>query len=108
MVGMWLASAHPRRVDRLVLCCTAPGFEASSPWLERAAVVREQGPGAVADTVLARCFTAAFLGREGPVPEWVRAMLAGTPAEGYAACCEAIAGMDQGEALGRITAPTLV
>jgi 3-oxoadipate enol-lactonase len=37
-----------------------------------------------------------------------RAMLAGTPAEGYAGCCEAIAGMDLRPALSEITAPTLV
>ena len=108
MVGMWLASRHPDRVERLVLCCTAPVFEPPTAWHERADLVREQGPGAVADIVLARCFTPSFLGEGGPVPERVRTMLASTPAEGYAACCEAIAGMDLRDALGRITAPTLV
>jgi 3-oxoadipate enol-lactonase len=35
-------------------------------------------------------------------------MLAATPAEGYAACCEAIGGMDLRADLAGITAPTLV
>jgi 3-oxoadipate enol-lactonase len=35
-------------------------------------------------------------------------MLVGTPAEGYAACCEALAGLDLSERLGAIEAPTLV
>ena len=70
--------------------------------------MRAEGTGAVVDTVLGRCFTPSFLARGGPVVERVRAMLAGTPPEGYAACCEAIAGMDQVDTLGRITAPTLV
>jgi len=35
-------------------------------------------------------------------------MLAATPAEGYARCCEAIAGMDLRGALPRIAAATLV
>ncbi len=34
-------------------------------------------------------------------------MLAGTPAEGYAGCCEAIREMDLRPILGKITAPTL-
>jgi pimeloyl-ACP methyl ester carboxylesterase len=35
-------------------------------------------------------------------------MLVGTPAEGYAACCEAIGGADLWDRLGGIAAPTLV
>jgi 3-oxoadipate enol-lactonase len=35
-------------------------------------------------------------------------MLLATPAEGYAACCEALAGFDMRSELGAITAPTLV
>ena len=35
-------------------------------------------------------------------------MLVATPAEGYAACCEAIGAMDLRELPRRITAPTLV
>ena len=37
----------------------------------------------------------------------LRAQLAHTPAEGYAACCEAIAAMDLRPDLNRIKAPTL-
>jgi 3-oxoadipate enol-lactonase len=35
-------------------------------------------------------------------------MLAATPDEGYAGCCEAIAAMDLRDGLGSIAAPTLV
>jgi 3-oxoadipate enol-lactonase len=38
----------------------------------------------------------------------LRAMLAGQPPEGYAACCEAIAAMDLRGDLAAIRAPTLV
>jgi 3-oxoadipate enol-lactonase len=38
----------------------------------------------------------------------MEAMIAGTPDEGYAACCEAIDRMDLREDLPRIGAPTLV
>jgi 3-oxoadipate enol-lactonase len=42
------------------------------------------------------------------VRAWLRAMLAGQPPDGYAACCGAIERMDLRADLGRITAPTLV
>lgn len=35
-------------------------------------------------------------------------MLLGTPAEGYAGCCEAVRDADLGTRLGAISAPTLV
>jgi pimeloyl-ACP methyl ester carboxylesterase len=38
----------------------------------------------------------------------MRDMIAATPAEGYAACCEAIAGWDVVDDLPDIAAPTLV
>ena len=60
MVGMWLASEAPARIDRLVLCCTAPFLPPAEQWHERAAAVRGGGVAAVADAVLARWFTPAF------------------------------------------------
>jgi 3-oxoadipate enol-lactonase len=105
MVGMWLASEAPDRVDRLVLGCTAPSLPPREQWLERAATVRAEGVSALADAVLGRWFTPS-------APESLRvrfrAMLVATPAEGYAACCEALAGLDLSERLGAIEAPTLV
>ena len=34
LVGMWLASEAPERVERLVLCCTAPAFPPAEQWLD--------------------------------------------------------------------------
>ena len=108
MVGMWVAAFAPERVERLVLCCTSARLGPPEAWAERAATVRSGGTAAVADGVLARWFTRAFRERRPEVAERVRAMLLATPAEGYAACCEAIAAMDQRQAIGAIAAPTLV
>ena len=77
-------------------------------WRERAALVRAEGTGAVADGVVGRWFTPAFAARE---PAFVRAMrdtIAATPREGYASLCHAIETMDLREDLHAITAPTLV
>jgi 3-oxoadipate enol-lactonase len=105
MVGMWLASEAPERIDRLVLCSAAPTLPPREQWLERAAKVRAEGVAAIADAVLERWFTP--LAPES-LREPFRAMLVGTPAEGYAGCCEALADIDLRDRLGSIQAPTLV
>jgi 3-oxoadipate enol-lactonase len=77
-------------------------------WHERAAVVREDGVGAVTEAALGRWFTRAFHNAHPDVVERFRSMLLGTSSEGYAACCEAIAALDLTDRLGQIEAPTLV
>jgi len=108
MVGMWLASHAPARIDRLVLLCTAAHLGPASDWFARAALVRAEGTASIADAVAGRWFTPAFRSAR---PEVVARHLDGlraTDAEGYAGCCEAIGTMDLRDDLGRITAPTLV
>jgi 3-oxoadipate enol-lactonase len=107
MVGMWLASQAPERVERLVLCCTAASFDPDA-YSSRARTVREHGVAQVADAVLERWFTPAFRESRPDVLEWAGRMLRETPPEGYAGCCEAISGADLAVRLGGIRAPTLV
>lgn len=108
MVGMWLGAHAPQRVRRLALLCTAAYLPPAEAWLTRAAQVRAAGAGSIAEAVLARWFTAPYLAGRADAVAPYRAMLAATPAEGYAGCCEAIASMDLRPVLGRIEAPTLV
>jgi 3-oxoadipate enol-lactonase len=108
MISMWVAAHAPERVDRLVLCCTSARLGPSESWHERAAIVRADGVEAVADAVLGRWFTAGFRDAHPEVIDAMRQTLAATPREGYAGCCEAIAGMDLTGDLPSITAPTLV
>ena len=108
MISMWVAAHAPERVERLVLCCTSARLGPPSAWLERAAIVRADGVGAIADAVLGRWFTPAFAGAHPDVIERMRGILAATPREGYAGCCEAIAEMDLIPDLPSIAAPTLV
>jgi 3-oxoadipate enol-lactonase len=108
MISMWVAAHAPERVNRLVLCCTSAHLGPRESWLERAAIVRADGVQAVADPVLERWFTPGFARSHPDVIERMRAQLVGTPREGYAGCCEAIAAMDLTAELPSITAPTLV
>lgn len=106
--GMWLALAAPERVDRLALCCTRAAFPPRETWVERAATVRGEGMDAIADAVLGRWFREPFHEASPGVVARFREMLVSTPAEGYAACCEALADADLTPRLREIAAPTLV
>lgn len=108
MVGQLLAANAPERIDRLVLCATK-AFEADPPkWHQRAATVRADGVEAIADTVLAVWLTEAFRAAHPDVTARYREMMLDNTTEGYAACCEAIAGFDARDQLGAVSAPTLV
>ena len=102
-LGIWLGANAPERLVRLFLCCTAPRLPPPQQWLDRAANVREHGVELIADSVVARWFTPRF----DDIARY-RDMLASTPAEGYARCCEAIAPMDLRDDLSRIKVPTTV
>lgn len=107
MTAMRLAAREPHRVDRLVALCTSALLPPASAWHDRADLVRSRGTRAVADAVVERWYTGAFRASEPRRVADAVAMVSATPAEGYAACCEAIAGMDLVADLPRIKAPTL-
>jgi 3-carboxy-cis,cis-muconate cycloisomerase/3-oxoadipate enol-lactonase len=107
-VAMWMGAFKRDRVDRLILCCSSPWFGPPDPWLERAETVRRQGTGAVADAVVGRWFTPAFAAAQPALVARMREMIAATPPEGYAACCEAVGRTDLRPFLKGIEAPTLV
>jgi 3-oxoadipate enol-lactonase len=103
--AMWVAANAPGRIDRLVLACTSARFGEPKLWLDRAALVREQGLEPIADEIVARWFTPH---ERADVVDRFRRMLLETPREAYAACCEALAEWDFRDRLGEIQAPTLV
>jgi 3-oxoadipate enol-lactonase len=92
MVGQWLAINMPTRIERLILLCTAAHLPPRSNWIERAQAVRAAGsPEVVADAVIGRWFTPQFADSNRRLVARYREMVAATPAEAYAGCCEAIA-----------------
>jgi 3-oxoadipate enol-lactonase/4-carboxymuconolactone decarboxylase len=108
MTAMWLAIHHPSRVARLAAVCTAAHLPPAQQWLDRAAAVRDHGMAAVGDVPARAWLTAAGAERDPALLAWLQAMLAGTDAESYAQCCEALAGADLRADLARIAAPALV
>lgn len=108
MVGMWLASEVPERVERLVLLCTSSLLGPPDMWDQRIRAIREGGMDAVADAVVERWFTPDFAREHHETVAWAKQMLRGTPPEGYVGACEAIRDMDLRDRLGAIRAPTLI
>ncbi|WP_410591652.1 3-oxoadipate enol-lactonase [Amycolatopsis sp. lyj-23] len=108
MTGMWLGIHAPERVASLVLCCTSAKLGPPSMWAERARTVRAEGTAAVAEAGVSRWLTGGYRERHPDRAEFLRAMIAAVPAEGYAACCGVIERMDLLDLLPKITAPTLV
>ncbi len=108
MLGMWLAAHAASRVAVLGLACTSAYLPPAEGWYARAASVRTAGMASISAQVVARWFTPAYAQHEPRVVEKFKAAFELTGPEGYAGCCEAIAGMDLRADLPAITAPTLV
>ncbi len=108
ITGMWLGIHAPDRVRTLALCNTAALIAPPELWNTRIEKVRAGGMGVIAQGVIERWFTPAFLAREPDTASAMRQMLERAPAEGYIACCAAVRDMDQRHAIAGIRAPALV
>ncbi|WP_214514816.1 3-oxoadipate enol-lactonase [Rhodococcus sp. WY5] len=107
-VGQWLAAHRPERVRTLTLLCTAATFEPAQQWRDRAATVRSDGVGSIAEQIVGRWFTDTLAAHDLELVRQHVAMVAATSAEGYAGSCDALAEWDGRPDLARIVAPTLV
>jgi 3-oxoadipate enol-lactonase len=107
-IAQWIGLHAPQRAGSLALLCTAARFPNSGTFRERAATARAEGVETIADAVVDRWFTDDFPDTNPDAVRRMRDMIAATPAEGYAGCCEAVAAWDAVDDLGRIDVPTLV
>ena len=109
MTGMGLAIHHPDRFGRMVLAdgrADAPDmFKAM--WDQRIAVVSGGGTEAVADGTLGMWLTEDWRAANPEASARVRAMIVGTDAKGYIACCQGLKGLDYLKDLGSVRNPVL-
>ncbi|RJF95120.1 3-oxoadipate enol-lactonase [Noviherbaspirillum saxi] len=108
MVGMRLATKHPERIDKLVLCNTAAQIGPPESWDARAEAVRGKGMSAIRTAVLERWLSPEFVAQNKEGTERVLNMAHSSPVNGYIGSCAAIRDMDQRESIKSITAPTIV
>lgn len=108
MVGMWLLTHAPERVDRAVLSNTSAHMGPVELWNGRIALAQAGGMEATVEPTVKRWFPAAFHEQSPAIIERMRAMIRRTPLAGYLGCCAAIRDMDQRESIRTIRNPTLV
>jgi len=108
VTAQWLGVHAPHRLHKLVLANTAGRIGTAQGWLSRAHTVRTGGMAEIAAGAGARWFTPGFIAARPAIVTAMLASLAAQDAEGYAACCEALAGADLRGDIGAISAPTLI
>jgi 3-oxoadipate enol-lactonase len=108
MIGIWLAAHAPDRIAALGLVCTSAYLPPAAGWLDRADRVLADGMASVSGAVTSRWFTPEYAARSPDVGKAFRAEFEQSDPGGYAACCVAIARMDQRASLAAVTVPTLV
>lgn len=105
MVGVTLAAMTPERIDRLIAACVVAAPSSPTAWHERAQRMLAGGAPAISDLVVERW---GYRDRDPSIAALILDMLAATPPDGYAGCCEAIAGMDLRPLLPLVAAPALL
>lgn len=108
LTGLWLAIYAPERFEKIIVANTAAKIGTAEGWQSRAAHVRQQGLAELSQSAPSRWFTEAFLRKNPGQVEALCLTLKQLDAEGYASCCEALAGADLRPELGRIRIPMLV
>ncbi|HEY6172915.1 MAG TPA: 3-oxoadipate enol-lactonase [Kofleriaceae bacterium] len=106
MVAQAIAARAPARVRSLILCDTAMAIPPPEMWRQRAALVRAEGVAAIADSVLPRWVSPAYLA--SPAGRGLHNLLVRTPAPGYAALADALAVADLSRTTPQIRVPTLI
>ncbi|HEX7985447.1 MAG TPA: 3-oxoadipate enol-lactonase [Duganella sp.] len=108
LTAQWQGVYAYDRIDKLVIANSAARVGTVDGWRERARMAREEGLAGIADGAAGRWFTPDFVARE---PERVAALVAAmrkVSADGYAACCEALAVADLRGKIDTIPNATLI
>src|SRR4051812_24560808 len=75
MMGMWVASEAPARIERLVLCCTVPHFPPREVWDERIEIASTKGIEPMLDGAMDRWLPPDVRAARPEAEEHLRAMM---------------------------------
>ena len=109
--GLWLGVNAASRMSSIAVCNSAAKIGTPDGWNTRSAMVREKGVAAMkdlADSSPSRWFTEAFIKAEPQVVARAQSWIAAVDPQGYAGCCDALAGADLRDKIAGITTPTLI
>ena len=107
LVAQGLCHRHPERVQGLVLSNTGLRLGAAEQWNARIAQVEAEGLAPLAEGLLERWFSPAYLAADATRRRGYANLLARQPASGYVAACAAIRDADLTATAAAIAVPTL-
>lgn len=107
-VGLQLGLRHPELLDALAVIASGAKLSTPEAWAERAALVRAQSTSVLVGPSARRWFAEGSTAREPETTGMLLHALQDADDEGYARCCEALAGHDVRAELGRIRTPALI
>lgn len=107
LTTQWLALHAPQRLQRVAVCASAAMIGSPQAWHARAAQVRANGLAELVPATAERWFGDTFRQTQPQAVAAVLASFQATSAEGYAACCAALASADLRQAIARIELPLL-
>jgi len=108
VTGLWLGIYAPSRIDRIIIANSAAKIGSEELWDARIQSVQDAGMSSIADSVMARWFTAEFRRAEPARTESTRTAFLGTPVLGYANCCGALRAADLRSQIENIKLPALI
>ncbi len=108
MTAMWLAVNAPAKINKLVICNSAPKIGKPETWNERIKAVREGGTSSVANQVVERWFTPEFRAQQPAAVARTKAMIESTASDGYIGAAAAVRDFDFWAKIPAIHAPTMV
>lgn len=109
--GLWLGINAGPCFNAIVVCNSAAQIGSAQAWRERASMVRAGGSVSMqtlADSAPGRWFTEGFIQAQPATVQQVQKVLAHLDAEGYAACCDALACSDLSGETKRFATPALL
>jgi 3-oxoadipate enol-lactonase len=107
LTGQWLGLHHADKFSALLLANTAMQFLPFQMWIDRARAVRDGGMQPMVKATLKRWLTDEFRQQHPDIGAKIYDMIAATPPEGYAACCEVLAATNLTGALANCPLPIL-
>lgn len=107
MISMAFTNLYPEKVERLVLCDTAPVIGNERDWNARINIIEQKGLSFIANGVIERWFGDSYRNNEPIATEGYKNMLTRIPVGGYNAACAAIRDADLNAELKSIKQPTL-
>ena len=106
-VGLELMLRYPEVVESAAILCSGAAIGTPDGWRDRAAQVRAQSTSSLIVSSAQRWFARGSIAAHPDLTGRLLHVLQNTDDESYALCCEALAGFDVRDRLGKIAAPVL-